>query len=59
VQAGFYAFNGVETRTIGQCGWNSGWVKACFGADVLKVSEGGVVWGNGPCGPASIVSVVV
>jgi len=24
---GFFTFNGVESRTIGECGWNGGWVK--------------------------------
>ena len=27
----FYAFHGVESRTIGECGWNGGWIKDCFG----------------------------
>jgi len=30
----FYAFKGVESRTIGQCGWNGGWIKDCFGMQV-------------------------
>lgn len=34
---GFYAFHGVESRTIGECGWNSGWVKDCFGQATLKL----------------------
>jgi len=33
---GFYAFNGVESRTIGECGWNGGWVKDCFGKEMLN-----------------------
>jgi len=32
----FYAFNGVESITIGQCGWNGGWVKDCFGDSMLN-----------------------
>lgn len=32
----FYAFGGVESKTIGQCGWNGGWIKDCFGAAKLK-----------------------
>jgi len=31
----FFAFKGVETITIRDCGWNGGWVKDCFGSDVL------------------------
>ena len=31
----FHAFKGVETITIGECGWNGGWVKDCFGDAVL------------------------
>ena len=33
----FFAFTGVETRTIGACGWNGGWVKDCFGQDVSSL----------------------
>jgi hypothetical protein len=33
---GFYTFNGVESRTIGECGWNGGWVKDCFGKEMLS-----------------------
>mmetsp|Transcript_18030 Transcript_18030/g.23515 ORF Transcript_18030/g.23515 Transcript_18030/m.23515 type:complete len:469 (-) Transcript_18030:345-1751(-) len=32
----FLAFHGVEARTIGQCGWNGGWVKSCFGPQKLS-----------------------
>lgn len=32
----FYAFHGVETMTISQCGWNGGWVKDCLGDEVLR-----------------------
>ncbi len=32
----FHIFNGVETITIEQCGWNGGWVKSCFGERMLK-----------------------
>ena len=28
---GFYAFLEQKPTTIAQCGWNSGWVKDCFG----------------------------
>jgi len=27
----FYGFHGVESRTIGECGWNGGWIRDCFG----------------------------
>ena len=33
---GFYTFNGVEDKKIIDCGWNGGWVKSCFGQDMLK-----------------------
>ena len=37
---GFYAFHGIESRTIGECGWNGGWIRDCFGAQMLqKVSR--------------------
>jgi hypothetical protein len=33
---GFFTFSGVESVSIEQCGWNGGWVKDCFGPDVLS-----------------------
>mmetsp|Transcript_49949 Transcript_49949/g.67977 ORF Transcript_49949/g.67977 Transcript_49949/m.67977 type:complete len:266 (-) Transcript_49949:241-1038(-) len=35
-ETGFYVFHGVETRTIGECGWNSGWIRDCFGQSMVK-----------------------
>lgn len=35
-QRGFHVFNGVETVSIRDCGWNSGWVKDCFGESTLS-----------------------
>jgi hypothetical protein len=32
----FHVFNGVESFPIADCGWNSGWVKSCFGNTVLQ-----------------------
>lgn len=32
----FYSFHGVETKTIGECGWNGGWIKDCFGEAKLQ-----------------------
>ena len=32
----FYAFLEAKPRTIAECGWNSGWVKDCFGDAGLK-----------------------
>ena len=32
----FYAFKGVETKVISQCGWNGGWVRDCFGESVSE-----------------------
>mmetsp|Transcript_26200 Transcript_26200/g.38816 ORF Transcript_26200/g.38816 Transcript_26200/m.38816 type:complete len:481 (+) Transcript_26200:100-1542(+) len=32
----FYAFKGVETKVISQCGWNGGWVRDCFGESMVK-----------------------
>lgn len=28
-------YEGVSSVTISQCGWNSGWIKDCFGKDIL------------------------
>jgi hypothetical protein len=30
-----YVFKGVESVSIGGCGWNGGWVKDCFGDKIL------------------------
>jgi len=35
-QRGFHVFNGVETVSIRDCGWNSGWIKDCFGESTLS-----------------------
>ncbi|EKX33292.1 hypothetical protein GUITHDRAFT_51279, partial [Guillardia theta CCMP2712] len=32
----FLAFTGVQDRTIGQCGWNGGWVRDCFGPEMFS-----------------------
>lgn len=32
----FHVFNGVEDKSIGQCSWNAGWIKDCFGIDMMK-----------------------
>lgn len=34
--AGLHVFSGVESFPIKECGWNSGWIKDCFGAQVLN-----------------------
>ena len=31
----FYVFKGVESVSIAACGWNGGWVRDCFGENVL------------------------
>lgn len=33
---GLYVFNGVESMTIGEDGWNGGWVKDCFGNSIFQ-----------------------
>lgn len=33
---GLYVFNGVESKTIGEDGWNGGWVKDCFGQETFN-----------------------
>lgn len=35
-EVGFHVFTGVESFPIRECGWNSGWIKDCFGAGVLN-----------------------
>jgi hypothetical protein len=41
--SGFYAFQEQRPGTIAQCGWNSGWVKDCFGEEGLAKVGGNVV----------------
>lgn len=31
-----WVFEDDPTKTIGECAWNGGWVKSCFGEDVLQ-----------------------
>ena len=31
----FHVYEGVDTITISECGWNGGWVRDCFGKDIL------------------------
>ena len=40
---GFFAFQEAKPTTIGQCGWNSGWVKDCFGPDGLAAVASNVI----------------
>jgi len=35
-QNGFLVFQGVESISIKECGWNSGWIKDCFGTSILS-----------------------
>ena len=30
----FLVFQGVQDKTIKECGWNGGWVRDCFGDQV-------------------------
>lgn len=39
----FYIFTGVESRTIGACGWNGGWIKDCFGPEVSMCGVYGMI----------------
>ena len=55
-ETGFYAFNGVETRTIGECGWNGGWVRDCFGPGMLgRLSNKHIICSGVSMGSASEV----
>lgn len=31
-----HTFTGVESITISECGWNGGWIKDCFGTEILQ-----------------------
>ena len=39
----FYAFQEARPGTIAACGWNSGWVKDCFGASALQAVGSNVI----------------
>ena len=42
--SGFYVFQGVESIPIRECGWNSGWIKDCFGYPTLdQVGDGRII----------------
>ena len=36
VENAFYVFKGVESVSIANCGWNGGWVRDCFGEEILQ-----------------------
>ena len=40
---GFWAFQEAKPRTVRECGWNSGWVKDCYGAEGLQLVGGSVI----------------
>eukprot|EP01033_Poteriospumella_lacustris_P007502 gene7502-5392_t len=31
-----HVFQGVASKSIGQCSWNSGWIESCFGAEMAR-----------------------
>jgi len=42
--SGFHVFQGVESIPIRECGWNSGWIKDCFGYPTLdQVGDGRII----------------
>jgi hypothetical protein len=43
LSSGFVAFQENKPTTIAQCGWNSGWVKDCFGVEGLAKVGGFVI----------------
>jgi len=51
-QSNLHLFQGVQDKTIGQCSWNSGWIKDCFGetmdqrVSTLPIVCSGVVGGS-------------
>lgn len=49
-------FSGVESFPIKECGWNSGWVKDCFGAGVLQdIGSKGIICSGVSAGTAGAV----
>lgn len=32
----FHVFQGVASKSIGQCSWNKGWIEDCFGAEMAR-----------------------
>ena len=49
----FHVFTGVESFPIKECGWNSGWVKDCFGSAVLgDIGSRGIICSGVSAGTA-------
>eukprot|EP01036_Dinobryon_divergens_P032489 gene32489-42093_t len=43
-ESNFHVFNGVESIPISKCSWNSGWIKDCFGDNMLNsVGRNGII----------------
>lgn len=52
----FHVFSGVESFPIKDCGWNSGWVKDCFGAPVLQdIGSKGIICSGVSVGTSAAV----
>lgn len=52
-----HVFNGVESFPIKECGWNSGWIKDCFGPQVLAdVGKEGIICSGVTAGTADSVT---
>ena len=55
-----HAFTGVESITIENCGWNGGWVKDCFGSEMLrKIGGNHIICSGVSLGDLSTIMVYV
>lgn len=51
-----HVFNGVETIPIRQCGWNSGWIRDCFGEKMLtKIGTNNIICSGVVAGTMEVV----
>lgn len=51
-----HIFNGVESKNINGCGWNSGWIKDCFGTTTLgKVGSNSIICSGVTAGTAQSI----
>lgn len=55
-----HVFSGVESFPIRECGWNSGWIKDCFGPQVLgAVGHRGIICSGVSAGSVEAVAEYV
>jgi len=55
-----HVFTGVESITIQNCGWNGGWVKDCFGLNMLQnIGDKNIICSGVTLGDYSTISIYI